>query len=132
VGKRCLLRFETALRYAALNTISVATTTGYATTGDGGLRTRFPDRVFSGSGNDQQCWSGFEPSPATTHAAPNDFQTWVCTLAMLLGRLELFTLLVVFTPVSRAMRPSAPLKAAVWEFGLWPELRMARQAHLSG
>ncbi|MDQ5881940.1 MAG: trk/ktr system potassium uptake protein, partial [Pseudomonadota bacterium] len=25
-------------------------------------------------------------------------QTWVCTFAMLLGRLELFTLLVVMTP----------------------------------
>ena len=36
--------------------------------------------------------------PATTYAVLNDFQTWVCTLAMLLGRLELFTLLVVFTP----------------------------------
>lgn len=37
--------------------------------------------------------------PATTFAALSDFQTWVCTFAMLLGRLELFTLLVVFTPV---------------------------------
>ncbi len=36
--------------------------------------------------------------PAGTYAALNDFQTWVCTAAMLLGRLELFTLLVVFTP----------------------------------
>ena len=27
-----------------------------------------------------------------------DFQTWVCSLAMLLGRLEVFTLLVLFTP----------------------------------
>jgi trk system potassium uptake protein TrkH len=36
--------------------------------------------------------------PATTYAVLTDFQTWVCTLAMLLGRLELFTLLVVFTP----------------------------------
>jgi len=36
--------------------------------------------------------------PATTYAALTDFQTWVCTAAMLLGRLELFTLLVVFTP----------------------------------
>ena len=37
--------------------------------------------------------------PATTYAALTDFQTWVCTFAMLLGRLELFTLLIVFTPV---------------------------------
>lgn len=27
-----------------------------------------------------------------------DFQTWVCTFAMLIGRLELFTVLVLFTP----------------------------------
>jgi len=27
-----------------------------------------------------------------------DFQTWVLTFTMLLGRLELFTLLVVLTP----------------------------------
>jgi len=31
--------------------------------------------------------------PATTYAALTDFQTWVCTVAMLIGRLELFTLL---------------------------------------
>ncbi len=37
--------------------------------------------------------------PATTFAVLSDFQTWVCTFAMLLGRLELFTLLVVFTPI---------------------------------
>lgn len=36
--------------------------------------------------------------PATTYEALSDFQTWVCSFAMLLGRLELFTLLVVFTP----------------------------------
>ena len=36
--------------------------------------------------------------PATTYAALGDFQTWVCTAAMLLGRLELFSLIVVFTP----------------------------------
>jgi len=36
--------------------------------------------------------------PAMTYASLNDFQTWICTFAMLLGRLELFTLLVVFTP----------------------------------
>lgn len=36
--------------------------------------------------------------PATTFAVLTDFQTWVCTFAMLLGRLELFTLLIVFTP----------------------------------
>ena len=36
--------------------------------------------------------------PASTYAGLNDFQTWVCSFAMLLGRLELFTLLVVLTP----------------------------------
>ncbi len=36
--------------------------------------------------------------PASTYAVLNDFQTWICTFAMLLGRLELFTLLVVLTP----------------------------------
>ena len=36
--------------------------------------------------------------PATTYAGLSDFQTWILTFAMLLGRLELFTLLVVFTP----------------------------------
>jgi trk system potassium uptake protein TrkH len=36
--------------------------------------------------------------PATTYAVLDDFQTWVCTIAMLLGRLELFALLVIFTP----------------------------------
>jgi len=36
--------------------------------------------------------------PATTYAVLTDFQTSVCSFAMLLGRLELFTLLVVLTP----------------------------------
>ena len=36
--------------------------------------------------------------PALNYAVLNDFQTWVCTASMLLGRLELFSLLVVFTP----------------------------------
>jgi trk system potassium uptake protein TrkH len=35
--------------------------------------------------------------PATTYAILTDFQTWICTIAMLLGRLELLTVLVVFT-----------------------------------
>jgi len=39
-----------------------------------------------------------EVGPAATYATLNDFQTWICAIAMLLGRLELFTLLVVFTP----------------------------------
>lgn len=35
--------------------------------------------------------------PATTYASLTDFQTWICIIAMLLGRLELLTVLVVFT-----------------------------------
>ena len=36
--------------------------------------------------------------PAGHFAPLSDFQTWVCTFAMLAGRLELFTLFVLFTP----------------------------------
>ena len=36
--------------------------------------------------------------PALNYASLNDFQTWVCTFAMVLGRLELLSLLVLFTP----------------------------------
>ena len=36
--------------------------------------------------------------PATTYAVLNDFETWVCTFAMLIGRLELLSVLVLFTP----------------------------------
>ena len=39
-----------------------------------------------------------EVGPATNYQALSDFQTWVCAFAMLLGRLEIFTLLVVLTP----------------------------------
>jgi len=39
-----------------------------------------------------------EVGPSTTFESLDDFQTWVCTFAMLLGRLEIFTLLVVLTP----------------------------------
>jgi trk system potassium uptake protein TrkH len=36
--------------------------------------------------------------PASTYAVLDDFQTWICTACMLLGRLEIFTLLVVLSP----------------------------------
>jgi len=36
--------------------------------------------------------------PASNYSVLTDFQTWVCAFAMLLGRLEIFTLLVVMTP----------------------------------
>jgi len=35
--------------------------------------------------------------PGTNFAMLTDFQTWVCALAMLMGRLELFTFLIIFT-----------------------------------
>jgi trk/ktr system potassium uptake protein len=39
-----------------------------------------------------------EVGPASTYANLTDTQTWICSFAMLLGRLELFTLMVVLTP----------------------------------
>lgn len=36
--------------------------------------------------------------PADTYALLSDFQTWICTLAMMLGRLELLTVFVLLTP----------------------------------
>jgi trk system potassium uptake protein TrkH len=36
--------------------------------------------------------------PAGNYGVLSDFQTWVCSAAMLLGRLEVFTILVLFTP----------------------------------
>ena len=36
--------------------------------------------------------------PASNYQGLSDFQTWVCSLAMLLGRLEIFSVLVLFTP----------------------------------
>lgn len=36
--------------------------------------------------------------PASNFSGLTDFQTWVCTLAMLIGRLEIITLLIIFTP----------------------------------
>jgi len=36
--------------------------------------------------------------PATNYASLNDFETWVCTVAMLLGRLEMMSVFVLFTP----------------------------------
>lgn len=36
--------------------------------------------------------------PAVNYGALSDFQTWVCTFGMLLGRLELLSVLVLFTP----------------------------------
>jgi len=36
--------------------------------------------------------------PGSNYAGLNDFETWVCTFAMLIGRLELMSVLVLFTP----------------------------------
>jgi trk system potassium uptake protein TrkH len=35
--------------------------------------------------------------PAHNYADLSDVQTWICTLAMFLGRIELFTFLVLFS-----------------------------------
>jgi trk system potassium uptake protein TrkH len=39
-----------------------------------------------------------EVGPAVNYSGLTDFQTWVCSFAMLLGRLELLAVLVLFTP----------------------------------
>ncbi|ANN79806.1 TrkH family potassium uptake protein [Bordetella flabilis] len=36
--------------------------------------------------------------PMGSFAVLSDFQTWLCTFGMLIGRLELFTVLILFTP----------------------------------
>lgn len=36
--------------------------------------------------------------PASNYASLTDFQTWVCCVAMFLGRIEIFTALIIFTP----------------------------------
>jgi trk system potassium uptake protein TrkH len=36
--------------------------------------------------------------PGSNYGVLSNFQTWVCSAAMLLGRLEVFTILVLFTP----------------------------------
>ena len=36
--------------------------------------------------------------PGSNYSVLTDIQTWICTFAMMLGRLEIFTLLVVLTP----------------------------------
>ena len=39
-----------------------------------------------------------EVGPASNFQGLTDFQTWICSLAMLLGRLEIFSVLVLLTP----------------------------------
>lgn len=36
--------------------------------------------------------------PSSNYQGLTDFQTWVCTCGMLVGRLEIFTVLILFTP----------------------------------
>jgi trk system potassium uptake protein TrkH len=36
--------------------------------------------------------------PASNFGVLTDFQTWICTVAMLLGRLELLAVMVLFVP----------------------------------
>jgi trk system potassium uptake protein TrkH len=49
------------------------------------------------------CVNNFGPGlgtvgPASNYQGLTDFQTWVCTFGMLIGRLEIFTVLILFTP----------------------------------
>jgi len=39
-----------------------------------------------------------EVGPASTYAGLTNLQLWLLSATMLLGRLEMFTLLIVFTP----------------------------------
>ena len=49
------------------------------------------------------CLNNFGPGlgtvgPSSNYQGLTDFQTWVCTFGMLVGRLEIFTVLILFTP----------------------------------
>jgi len=49
------------------------------------------------------CVNNFGPGlgvvgPASNYQGLSDFQTWVCTFGMLVGRLEIFTVLILFSP----------------------------------
>ncbi|MBU0689041.1 MAG: TrkH family potassium uptake protein [Gammaproteobacteria bacterium] len=49
------------------------------------------------------CVNNFGPGlgmvgPASNYQGLTDFQTWVCAFGMLVGRLEIFTVLILFTP----------------------------------
>jgi trk system potassium uptake protein TrkH len=39
-----------------------------------------------------------EVGPAGNYSGLTDFQIWMCSFAMLVGRLEIFTVLILFTP----------------------------------
>jgi trk system potassium uptake protein TrkH len=39
-----------------------------------------------------------EVGPAVNYGSLSDLQTWICAFAMLVGRLELLTVLVLFMP----------------------------------
>ena len=49
------------------------------------------------------CVNNFGPGlgsvgPASNYSGLTDFQIWICTFGMLVGRLEIFTVLIIFTP----------------------------------
>ncbi|MDX8399171.1 MAG: potassium transporter TrkG [Gallionellaceae bacterium] len=49
------------------------------------------------------CVNNFGPGlgqvgPGSNYQSLNDFQTWICLFGMLIGRLEIFTVLILFTP----------------------------------
>jgi trk system potassium uptake protein TrkH len=39
-----------------------------------------------------------EVGPSSNFQSLTDFQTWACAFGMLVGRLEIFTVLILFTP----------------------------------
>jgi hypothetical protein len=49
--------------------------------------------------------------PAANYRGLSDFRTWVCTFAMMLGRLEMLNVLVLFTPQFRRKWRSAAGRA---------------------
>jgi trk system potassium uptake protein TrkH len=58
---------------------------------------------ISSMGSTASCMGGIGPGlattgPASNYAHLNDFAKWVLSFMMLLGRLELFTLFIIFHP----------------------------------
>lgn len=41
---------------------------------------------------------GLEIGPTMSWSILPDYAKWICTILMLIGRLEIFTVLVIFTP----------------------------------
>ena len=56
--------------------------------------------------------------PMGNFAVLSDFQIWVCTFAMLIGRLELLTVLVRFTPIFWRKEAASPVRGTARISGL--------------